>query len=207
MHVITRSILVVCLVSFPSMALAAEYSFDQSSSEIVFFLRHLKAIPAEGSFKEFSGSFNFDLQTIEDSNAKLVIDADSLDSSNPLRDAQLRSRRYFWTSKYPSISFVSTAFGNLHGSRFLIYGELTIKDRTQAVVFDTEILTPIAEISPEKPLRFRTEASIRRSDFDLGGERWYDPISSLTGETLKIRLEVGGTPTAQNHPTGSNPEI
>lgn len=191
---LSASVLLWCLsapVSFPE-ALCAEYAYDHDGSRVTFTLKHLNIITVEGRFKDFSGSFEFDAESIEDSWVSLVIQTASLDSANPIRDAQLRSKDYFWGSKYPEITFASTAFGNIRGNRFEVYGDLTIRGKTVAAVFETQILTSLHEITQGKPVRFRAETYIHRKDFNLGTGRWYDPIAYITGETLKISLEVEG---------------
>lgn len=180
----------VLLHSGPSMA--AEYGYDHDGSRVSFTLKHLNIITVEGQFKDFAGNFEFDAGSIEDSSVTLIIQTKSLDSANPIRDAQLKSRDYFWVSKYPEITFVSTAFGNIRGNSFEVYGDLTIRGKTVTAVFETRILTPLHEIVPGRPVRFSAETYIHRKDFGLGTGRWYDPITYITGETLKINLEVEG---------------
>lgn len=192
MNIFLVSALALMALSFSSPAMAAEYGYDHERSKVTFTLRHLNLITVQGEFKDFSGSFEFDAETIEDSSVTLVIQTRSLDSANLLRDVQLRGKDYFWVEKHPEITFASTAFGTLRENRFDIYGDLTIRGKTVPVVFETEILTPIKEITPGKPVRFKTETYIHRKDFDLGTGRWYDPVAYMTGETLKINLEVEG---------------
>lgn len=173
-------------------ARASEYTYSDDGSRVGFTLKHLNIITVEGVFKDFAGHFEFDAESIEDSSVELVIRTESLDSANSIRDSQLKSRDYFWISKYPEITFTSTAFGNIRGNRFEVYGDLTIRGKTVTAVFETRILTPLHEIVSGKPIRFSAETYIHRKDFGLGTGRWYDPITYITGETLKIDLEVEG---------------
>ncbi len=170
------------------------YDYGHAESQITFTLKHLGLVTVEGKFSDFSGSFEFDRENIEDSGVNLLIQSGSLESGNKLRDNDLRSKNYFWTDKYPEINFLSSAFGSVQNNKFKIYGYLTIKNKTVPVTFDTELVTPHEEISKGKKIHFRAETYIHRKDFDLGTGNWLNPIAAITGETLKISLDVVGTP-------------
>lgn len=192
MRCLTMTAVLIGSLMFSPVLTADEYAYDHEKSRVNFTLTHLNLMTVEGTFREFSGNFEFDVEAIEDSSVTLVIQAASLDSANAIRDAQLRSRGHFWTDAYPEITFASTAFGSLHDNRFSIYGDLTIKNKTRNIVFETELLTPLSDIAPGKPIRFRTETHINRRDFNLGTGRWYDPIAYVTSDSVKISLEVEG---------------
>lgn len=181
---------------------AAEYQYSHEESRIIFTLKHLGLVTVEGHFSDFSGNFEFDWQNIEDSQVSLVIQAPSLESGNSLRDNDLRSKNFFWSDKYPEITFTSTAFGIPQNKHFKIYGSLTIRNKTVPVIFETELVSPVEEISEGKTIHFRAETYIHRKDFDLGTGYWLNPIAAVTGETLKISLDVIGIPSLSPHSEG-----
>ena len=182
------------LTSAAFSAQAAGYTYDQARSKVLFTLKNFGITTVDGHFNQFSGTFEFDPANIQSSNVKLRIQTASLATSNGLQDRQLKSKGFFWPEKFPDIIFISREFKNIEGERFNIYGDLTIRGKTMPVIFKTKLLTPVEKISSDRPLRFYTETYIQRKDYNLGTGNIFDPLMTVTHETLKISLEVEGQP-------------
>ncbi len=194
---ILRGLLILISLTLPSLCLsAAEYTYNQDKSKVLFTLKHLNIVTVSGWFKKFEGSFDFDPAKIEGSSVRLRIECASLDSGNKMRDRELRGKNFFWAEKYPLITFTSEAFKDVQGTSFNIYGNLTIRGKTVPVIFKTDMLTPKENAAPGKPIRFKTETFIHRKDFQLGTGNIFDPIMALTNEILRISLEVEGIPAS-----------
>lgn len=171
---------------------AAVYDYTDKESKVMFTLKHLGIVTVHGDFREFAGEFTFDRSHIEASKVSLVIKTKSLQSNNKKRDKDLKSKNFFWPQKYPDIIFESREIRNIQGARFDIHGDLTIRGVTHPVVFATELLTPMDQISNEKPLHFYTETYITRKQYNLGTGGIMNPIVFVTNESLKISLDVHG---------------
>ncbi len=176
-------------------ARAAEYTYDQKESHLTFTLRHFNIVTVFGHFRKFTGKFRFDPANIEASDVQLTIDSASLESGNKIRDNDLRSEDFFWTEKHPAITFVCKMVRD-RGETFDIYGDLTIRGIKRPVIFVTRLLTPKDQVAPDKPIKFHTETYIRRKDYKLGTSKFFNPIMMVTNETLKISLDVEGSPAA-----------
>ena len=174
-------------------AQAAPYRYDERHSEVLFTLKHLGVITVNGHFNAFHGEFTYNPLQVENGRVRLIIQAGSLDSGNAVRDKDLKSKKFFWTAQYPEIRFTSTSYGDVRGNRFNIYGLLTIRGNTNPVVFETKLL-PRDKNAADGKLRFYTQTFIKRKDFKLGTENWFNPLIFITGETLKISLNVEGLP-------------
>ncbi len=172
----------------------AEHRFDSDKSKVLFTLKHLGLITVSGHFERFEGRFLFDQEEIGNSFVTLRIKTASLVSDNAKRDAHLKSKKFFWSDKFPEIIFVSRAVHRVNGDTFDIYGELTIRGITRAVTFHTEFLRATGAQARNGHLFFKTYTFIHRKDFNLGTGNVWDPIMLITGETLEIRLEVEGIP-------------
>ena len=66
----------------------------------------------------------------------LTIDASSIRTNNPDRDAHLRSGDFFDVERYPTVTFESTALTPLGGDRDRVTGDFTIKAVTRPVEID-----------------------------------------------------------------------
>lgn len=89
-----------------------------------------------GLFKNFSVlvSKNHDL---DKSQVKLSIEANSIDTKNEKRDKHLNEEDFFYTKKYPNISFQSTSIKEIDKKgNYKIFGLITLKDKTIPLVMD-----------------------------------------------------------------------
>ena len=86
---------------------AQAYTIDKMHSEVAFQVRHLLT-KVRGHFSEFSGTVLLDQEHPERSSASLTIDASSVDTGTPDRDAHLRSDDFFAVGTYPTLTFTSS---------------------------------------------------------------------------------------------------
>ena len=173
---------------------AGEYFYDGKQSQVSFSLKHLGIITVSGRFKTFSGSFQFDPGKIQDTTVNIHIGTASVDSRMKTRDKHLRSKKFFWSEKHPEIHFKSHAVKDIRGMKFKVYGNLTIRGITKPAIFETEFLSKENDARADRPIHFRAHTHIKRKDFKLGTGDWFDPISTVTDETLRINLEIKGLP-------------
>src|SRR5262245_4911418 len=89
---------------------AQVYAIDKMHSEVTFQVRHLLT-RVRGRFSEFSGAVLFDEDHPEHSSVSLTIDAPSVDTGTPDRDAHLRSDDFFAVVTYPTLTFKSSRVG------------------------------------------------------------------------------------------------
>jgi hypothetical protein len=89
--------------------LTGTYTIDPTHSRIGFVARHAMVTKVRGSFNEFEGTGTFDAENPTAATLQLTIQAASIDTRNPDRDAHLRSNDFFDMETHPEISFVSTA--------------------------------------------------------------------------------------------------
>ena len=61
-----------------------------------------------GRFTDFEGTIAMDQDAPERSSVEVVIQATSIDTSQPDRDAHLRSADFFDVEKFPTLTFKST---------------------------------------------------------------------------------------------------
>jgi polyisoprenoid-binding protein YceI len=89
--------------------LTGTYQLDAAHSRIGFVARHAMITKVRGSFSQFAGTGYFDAEDPARSHLEVTIQAASVDTRNPDRDAHLKSNDFFAMDSYPEIRFVSTA--------------------------------------------------------------------------------------------------
>src|SRR5262249_31283776 len=105
---------------------AQTYAIDKMHSEVTFQVRHLLT-KVRGRFTEFTGTVSFDQEHPEQSSASLTIDASSVDTGTPDRDAHLRSDDFFGVGAYPTLSFTSAHVVKTGDDTYDVTGTLTIR--------------------------------------------------------------------------------
>ena len=165
------------------------WEIDPSHSSVEFVARHLLS-KVRGRFSEFSGTLTIADRPTE-SSAEVTIDAGSITTGTEDRDTHLRSADFLDVERYPTLSFRSTAVraGDEPG-RYLVDGDLTIRDVTRPVTLDVEYLGWSDDPWGGKRAGFSATTEITRDDF---GASWNVVVESgglLVGKKVRIELEV-----------------
>ena len=118
---------------------AGTWAIDPSHASFEFVARHLMA-KVRGNFSGVSGVATI-AEIPEESTLEVEIDASTIDTKDPNRDAHLRSNDFFGVEDHPTISFRSTAVRSGEGeNEWQVDGDLTIKGVTRPVTVDVEFL-------------------------------------------------------------------
>jgi polyisoprenoid-binding protein YceI len=146
--------------------LSGTWAIDPVHSEVGFSVRHLMLSKVRGRFGKFEGR----LVTGDDplaSSVEATIDLASIDTSNPDRDAHLRSSDFFDVEHHPVMTYQSTAVHPVEGG-FVVDGELSLHGVTRSVTLALQVEGFLAS-SPFGDTRvgFSASAEINRSDFDI----------------------------------------
>ena len=109
-----------------SVAFAADtYTIDPNHTTFGFTVKHMMISNVPGEFDQFSGQIIYDPKDLANSKAQVTIDVSSINTRIAKRDAHLKSPDFFDAAKFPTITFVSTAF-----TPTAITGNLTMKGVT-----------------------------------------------------------------------------
>ena len=166
---------------------AAEYIFDRLHTQILFFVDHFGFSKSQGEFLEFEGTFTFDKRDFEKSEVELTIFTDSIDMDDEKWNKKMRGKRYFNTTKYPSIQFTSTSVETLDTRNAAVHGELTLLDTTLPVtVYMTFNKAGMNLATGKRTAGFSGHTRLKRSDFGMTSHLKY------IGDEVEIRLEVEG---------------
>src|SRR5262245_28916397 len=141
MRNIFRALALVLALSFASAVQAAPttYTIDQNHSNVGFSVRHFfSKVP--GNFQKFSGTIVYDPANPAAASVKAEIDATSINTRNEKRDGHLNSEDFFFTSKYPTLTFESTKVTAAGEGKLKVEGNLTMRGVTKPVTMDVTYL-------------------------------------------------------------------
>src|ERR1700747_1325919 len=128
----------VAALTVPSPAATATWQIDPAHTAAGFSVKHMMIATVRGQFKGVTGTVNWDDQDISNSVVDVTIDANTVDTGEPKRDADLRSANFFDVAHYPTITFKSTKIERISAAKMRVAGNLTIRGITKPVVLDVE---------------------------------------------------------------------
>jgi polyisoprenoid-binding protein YceI len=165
------------------------FSIDTSHSEVTFQVRHLLT-KVRGRFSDFSGTIEFDAANPASSTVTFSIQAASIDTNEPNRDAHLKGDDFFSADKYPTLTFTSVTITPKGGDDYDVEGDLTIRDVTKRIVLPVTHLGTAKDPWGNEKLAFEAETTINRKAFGLNWNAALETGGFLVGDEVKISLQI-----------------
>src|SRR5260370_28550329 len=104
---LTLAATLIAILAVPSPAAVTTWQIDPAHTAAGFSVKHMMIATVRGQFKGVTGSVNWDDQDISKSSVDVTIDANTVDTGEPKRDADLKSANFLDVSTYPTITFQS----------------------------------------------------------------------------------------------------
>jgi polyisoprenoid-binding protein YceI len=174
-----------------SQSTGTTWNIDPAHSVAEFKVRHMMITNVKGQFSGIKGSLTLDDADITKSRVEATIDAASLNTREPQRDAHLKSADFLEVEKFPALSFTSSSVSRVGADQLDVTGDLTIHGVTRAVVFSVEGPSAPAK-DPWGNVRVGLSATtkIHRKDFGLNWNAALEAGGFLVGEEVAITLEL-----------------
>jgi polyisoprenoid-binding protein YceI len=170
------------------------FAIDPTHTNVSFVAKHLMVSKVRGRFGDFEGTIVIADEPL-DSSVAVTIQADSIDSRTPDRDAHLRSADFLDVESFPTLAFRSVAVRHLGGDEFEVDGELTIKGVSRPVTLAMELDGVVVDPWGGQRLAFSAHTEVDREDWGL---TWN--VALETGGVLvskKVRIEIEGQAVQQ----------
>ena len=151
--------------------------------------RHLMVTKVRGRFKVFDGALHV-AEKPEDSWAEIEIDAASIDTGVPDRDAHLRSQDFLWVDEYPKITWKSTKVERTGDTTLKVTGDLTIRGVTRPVTLDVAYEGVTGDPWGGTRASFTMTGELVREDWDM---TWNVPLEKgglLVSKAVQIEVEA-----------------
>ena len=103
------------------------YKIDPVHSSAQFIARHMMISNVRGGFGKVEGTVVYDPKNLAASTVDVAIDANTVTTLEPARDAHLKSPDFLDVEKYPSITFGSKAITTNGDGELQVKGDLTIQ--------------------------------------------------------------------------------
>src|SRR6201981_4153149 len=125
-------------LAVPAPAAVTTWQIDPAHTATGFSVHHMMIATVRGQFKGVTGTVNWDDQDISNSVVDVTIDANTVDTGEPKRAADLKSANFFVVAHNPTITFKSTKIERISAAKMKVAGNLTIHGITKPVVLDVE---------------------------------------------------------------------
>ncbi len=186
MHESTKSQVVACPLDVHG---PATFVADKAHSNLGFRVRHLGIAYVNGAFDAYDARVTFDPHDLSTIEAEATVQIASVNTGIERRNNHLRSDDFFNAEAFPTMKFVSTGIRAIEGNSFEMVGELTIRDITREVVFETEFLG-MGMMEDTRRAGFEAVARVNRFDFDLKWDRLTEAGGLVVDETVRIQLDL-----------------
>ena len=184
-----NSLLAIGLVAgLAAPALADTFTVDKAHSEAAFQVRHILT-KVRGTFRDFSGTINFDKAKPEASSVEFRIKATSIDTGIQKRDDHLRSPDFFDVATHPEIVFKSTKVVAKGGNKFDVTGDFTLHGVTKSITLPVTFLGE-QKFGKGTKAGFETAVTINRKDYGLSWNRAIEGGGVLVGEEVEIAINI-----------------
>jgi polyisoprenoid-binding protein YceI len=174
----------------------ATYDIDPAHSAAQFSVRHLMISNVKGEFTKVTGTVVYDPKNLAAARIDAVIDATTINTREPKRDAHLKSPDFFDTAKYPTLTFKSKQVTRVHGA-LEVKGDLTIHGVTREVTLAVDGPTP-EQKDPWGKTRIGASATTRinRKDFGLAWNKALEAGGVMVGDEVSITIDLEAVKSA-----------
>lgn len=186
-HFMKIIIFIFTLVIGGSITTKAQWVLDKGHSKLAFIVTHHGISEVDGYFKEFEGKLTASKPDFSDAVFEVTAQSASINTDLAPRDNHLKSADIFDVATYPTLHFKSTSFKHIKGNEYLLTGDLTIKDVTKSVSFETIMNGPVPNPNANAKnmqIGMKSIAKIKRLDFGVGTKL----ITAFVGDELTMRV-------------------
>lgn len=186
-----KKLLILIAIATTALGAGAQtnWAIDYAHSNVRFSVTHLLISQVEGRFKKFSGNITASRVDFTDAKIDFTIDVNSLNTENESRDKHLKSDDFFNAEKFPAISFKSTALKQVSGSKYVLEGDLTIRDVTKKVSLDVIYNGMAKDPGGNTKAGFNVSGVLNRFDYNLKWNNMAD-IGPVVGKDVTINIDL-----------------
>jgi len=147
-------------------------------------------VPVNGSFKNWSGVINIDVEAPAKSLVEVEIDLASVDTGFGLmagfgmREWHIRHGHYLGVARYPKARFVSTDV-RLNAGKLEIDGTLDLHGVTRPITLKGNM-----ELDSDKRRVFRAGAVLDRYDYNITMGKIFEGFGYMVGNLVTLNIEV-----------------
>ena len=169
---------------------ASKWAIDAAHSEIGFKVKHLMITNVAGKFDKFDGSVESNGEDFSNAKINFIAEVASVNTGQPQRDGHLQSPDFFDAAQFPQLKFTSTGFEKASDDKYVLTGDLTIRDVTKSVKLDVEFSGVAKDPYNNTKAGFSITGKINRTNWGLNFNAPLETGGVLLGEEIKLNIEA-----------------
>ena len=167
---------------------AGTWAIDPTHTTVEFIGRHLVFTKVRGRFTGVSGAV-----TVADepnaSSVEITLDATSITTGTPDRDAHLKSADFFDVETYPEITFKSTAV-EWKGHEGTVTGDLTVRGVSKPITLDVDLTGVVTDPWGGDRAVFSASGEVDREDWGLTWNMALESGGVLVSKKIRFEIET-----------------
>ena len=171
-------------------AKAQNWTLDAAHSNVAFTVDYMVVSELEGSFKKYSGDFVSVKPDFSDLKINFIVDVNSVSTDNEMRDNHLKGDDFFNAEKYPQMKFKSITLKKVSDKKYVMEGDLTIRDITKRVKFDVTYGGLVNDPWGNTKAGFKATTTINRKDFGLKYSAAVESGGLVAGDDIAININT-----------------
>lgn len=168
----------------------APWQIDPAHTSAQFAVRHLMISTVRGEFSGIRGTVEYDPANPSKASLDVTIDATTVNSREPKRDADLKSASFLEVDKHPTITFKSKRVEAAGPGKLKVTGDLTLHGVTREVVLDVEGPSPEVKMGPMTRIGAMATTKVSRKDFGMTWNRALDSGGVVVGDEVAVTIDV-----------------
>jgi polyisoprenoid-binding protein YceI len=169
---------------------AQSWKLDAAHSKVHFTTKYMVISDVDGEFKKVDGTFASSKPDWSDLNIVVTADVNSISTDNEMRDNHIKSDEFFNAEKYPTITFKSKSVKNLGGNKFILTGDLTIRDVTKKVEIPVVYNGTVKDPWGNTKAGFKATGKINRKEFNLKYSGAAATGEAVVGDEVEFTIDL-----------------
>ncbi|GAA1667587.1 YceI family protein [Fodinicola feengrottensis] len=165
------------------------WTIDPAHTSILVSARHMGLTSVSGRFTAFAGTIQI-AEPLERSSVTAVIEADSIDTANKMRDDHMRSADFLAVDRFPTITYSGLGLTARGPEKWALSGDLTIKDVTKMVTLELTYLGLRVDPWGNTRLGVKALGELRRGDFSITYNQVLAAGIDAVGTTLRVEMDI-----------------
>lgn len=167
-----------------------KWAIDNMHSEIGFKVKHMMITNVSGTFGRFNASARTKGDDFSTAEFDFSTEIDSINTGVADRDAHLKSDDFFNAEAYPELTFKSTGILKKDDEKFVIIGDLTIRDVTKQLELEAEFGGIVVDPYGQTKAGFTINGKIKRSEFGLKWSAVTEAGNIVVSDDIRLTCEV-----------------
>lgn len=185
-----NSLVILSTVIASAVSAQTTWKVDASHSSVKFSVSHLVVSETEGTFKVYDANISSTKEDFTDAKIDFSIDVNSINTENEMRDKHLKSDDFFNAEKFPKILFKGTSFKKVSGNKYVLEGDLTIRDVTKKVKLDVVYGGTVKDPYGNIKAGFKVTGTVDRLAYGLKWNVLTEAGGAVVGKDVELTVKL-----------------